>query len=66
MGKVAAIDTSGTNYARKGHDYDPYLNSFINGVNGIQSTWDAEEHSDSILVIRGLGGGSQKAIKKCS
>ena len=65
MGKVAAIDTSGTNYARKGHDYDPYLKSFIEGVNGTTSTWADEENTDSILVIRGLGGGSQKAIKKC-
>lgn len=65
MGKVAAIDTSGTNYTRKGHDYDPYLKSFIEGVNGTASTWADEENTDSILVIRGLGGGSQKAIKQC-
>ena len=65
MGKVAAIDTSGANFAKKGHDYDPYLRSFLFGINGIESTWDAEEHTDSTLVIRGLGGGSQKAIKRC-
>lgn len=65
MGKVAAIDTSGTNYVRKGHDHDPFLHSFMLGVGGIHSTWSAEENTDSTLVIRGLGGGSQKAIKKC-
>jgi len=65
MGKVAAIDTSGANFEKKGHDYDPYLRSFIKGISGEESTWDAEENTDSTLVIRGLGGGSQKAIKKC-
>jgi|TARA_B110000908_G_scaffold81869_1_gene98084 hypothetical protein len=66
MGKVAAIDsTGGNNYARKGHDYDPYLRSFMKGVCGIESNWEQEEHTNSTLVIRGLGGGSQKAIKRC-
>ena len=66
MGKVAAIDSSGgNNYARKGHDYDPYLRSFMQGVGGIESNWDAEENTNSTLIIRGLGGGSQKAIKRC-
>jgi hypothetical protein len=65
MGKVAAIDTSGANFAKKGHDYDPYLRSFIKGVNGLESSWENEEHTSSTLIIRGLGGGSQKAIKKC-
>ena len=66
MGKVAAIDsTGGNNYARKGHDYDPYLRSFMKGVSGIESNWEAEENTDSTLIIRGLGGGSQKAIKRC-
>lgn len=66
MGKVAAIDsTGGNNYERKGHDYDPYLRSFMQGIGGKESTWEAEEHTDSILIIRGLGGGSQKAIKRC-
>ena len=65
MGKVAAIDTSGSNFEKKGHDYDPYLRSFIKGVNGAESTWEAEENTNSVLVIRGLGGGSQKAIKRC-
>lgn len=66
MGKVAAIDsTGGNNYERKGHDYDPYLRSFMKGVGGKESSWEAEENTNNILIIRGLGGGSQKAIKKC-
>lgn len=66
MDKVAAIDSAGgNNYAKKGHDYDPYLRSFMKGVNGIESTWEEEKHTNSILIIRGLGGSSQKAIKRC-
>jgi hypothetical protein len=66
MGKVAAIDSvGGNNYAKKGHDYDPYLRSFLQGVSGIESSWESEENTDSTLIIRGLGGGSQKAIKRC-
>ncbi len=66
MGKVAAIDSKGgNNYAKKGHDYDPYLRSFMKGIGGTESTWDAEQETDSTLIIRGLGGGSQKAIKRC-
>ena len=65
MGKVAAIDTSGTNFEKKGWSYDPYLRGFINGAQGHESTWESEKDSNSILVIRGLGGGSQKAIRHC-
>ncbi len=67
MGKVAAIDSSGgINYAKKGHEYDPFLAAFIAGVPGaVASDWDKEKDTDNILVIRGLGGGSQKAIRHC-
>lgn len=66
MGKVAAIDSKEAfNYESKGHNYDPYLRSFIKGALGVESNWENEKESDSILVIRGLGGGSQKIIKKC-
>jgi hypothetical protein len=66
MGKVAAIDsTGGTNWAAKGHDYDPFLTSFISGSGGYASDWDKEQDTDTTLIIRGLGGGSQKAIKHC-
>lgn len=66
MDKVAAIDSKGgNNYHKKGHDYDPYLRSFIQGSGGTESTWEAEEDNDSTLIIRGLGGGSQKAIRHC-
>ena len=64
--KVAAIDSKGgVGYHRKGEDYDSFLQSFILGSGGVVSKWEREEETDNALVIRGLGGGSQKAIKHC-
>lgn len=64
--KVAAIDSEGgINYINKGYSYDQYLTEFIHGSGGIISNWDREEHTDNALVIRGLGGGSRKAIQHC-
>lgn len=65
--KVAAIapDKNDFNLAHKGVEYDPYCKDFIIGSGGIISYWDLEEHSDRELVIRGLGGTSQKALKHC-
>lgn len=64
--KIAAIDSEGgINYANKGHEYDPYLTEFIHGSGGIISNWDREQMTDNALVIRGLGGGSRKAIQHC-
>lgn len=63
MGKVIAL----RNKQVEGNlDNDPYLLSFLKGIpKSSFSDWDTEENTDSILVMRGLGGGSQKAIKKC-
>jgi lipopolysaccharide biosynthesis glycosyltransferase len=64
--KVAAIDSvGGVSYTNKGLAYDSYLTSFILGSGGRISSWEAEKETDAALVIRGLGGGSQKAIKHC-
>jgi len=71
--EIAAIDSVGGNsYAKKGHSYDPYLASILTGIvqhpdtlSAIKSNWEKEEETSSILLIRGLGGGSQKAIKRC-
>ena len=64
--KVAAIDSvGGVSYANKGLAYDSYLTSFILGSGGRISSWEAEKETDAALVIRGLVGGSQKAIKHC-
>lgn len=63
MGKIAAISNKPIN---ESSGIDPYLLSFLQGIpNSELSNWEKEENSDSTLLIRGLGGGSQKAIKKC-
>jgi lipopolysaccharide biosynthesis glycosyltransferase len=65
--KVAAIAPSRDDYnlAGKGHIYDPYLQDFIIGAGGTIGNWDYENANDTTLVIRGLGGKSQKALKHC-
>lgn len=65
--KVAAIDSDGgVGYKNKGLEYDVYLTSFILGSGGYISDFDKEKANlNTPLVIRGLGGGSQKAIKHC-
>jgi lipopolysaccharide biosynthesis glycosyltransferase len=64
--KVAAIDSEGgINYTYKGYVYDQHLQSFILGTTGYLSDWDYEQNTNTALVIRGLGGSSQKAIKHC-
>lgn len=64
--KIAAIDSvGGINYISKGLEYDQYLVNFIHGSGGFISNWEAEQHTDNALVIRGLGGGSRKAIQHC-
>lgn len=63
--KVAALNTSEANFTKKGLVYDPYLQDFILGSGGCISDWDYENTEDTALVIRGLGGKSQKAIKHC-
>jgi len=64
--KIAAIDSDGgINYKEKGHLYDPILIDFVHGSGGYLSTWDREKNTQNPLVIRGLGGGSRKAINYC-
>ena len=64
--KVVAIDSEGgINYNVKGLTYDPILVNFVLGSQGYISNWDREEQTSIPLVIRGLGGGSRKAIKSC-
>ena len=66
LSKAAAIDsTGGINYISKGLKYDEYLQAFMFGCNGKLSDWNSEAQKDNPLVIRGLGGGSRKAIQHC-
>ena len=65
--KAAAIDPEeGITRHKEGLQYDEYLQSFLIGMGGGRlSDWDSEAHTDTPLVIRGLGGGSRKALHHC-
>ena len=68
--KVAAIALHPEdNYKKllesKGRIYDPYLEDFILGSGGQIGHWDYKDDNDTTLIIRGLGGKSQKALKHC-
>ena len=65
--KVAAISPGVEDFdlEKKGLEYDPYLQDFIVGCGGKISSFNLQEGTKNALVIRGLGGGSQKALKYC-
>lgn len=65
--KVTAIATDNEDFdlSKKGLEYDPYLQNFVIGAGGRLGIFDLDKDTYSTLVIRGLGGGSQKAIKHC-
>ena len=64
--KVAAIDPEdGIMHYKDGLKYDEYLQSFILGCGGRLSDWESEKNTNVPLIIRGLGGGSRKAILHC-
>ena len=63
--KSAAIFNDDLSYPEGGRVYDEYLEAFITGIGGKLSSWEREEYTDVPLVIRGLGGNCQKAIKHC-
>jgi lipopolysaccharide biosynthesis glycosyltransferase len=64
--KNAAIDPEeGIANHKNGFQYDEYLQSFVIGSGGRLSNWATEERTATPLIIRGLGGGSRKAIKHC-
>ena len=64
--KAAAIDSQGgINYIGRGLKYDEYLQAFMLGCDGTLSDWDSQKNETNPLIIRGLGGGSRKAIQHC-
>lgn len=50
---VVAID-SDTDYAKKGHMYDPILQSFVQGAGGQISSWSKEANNMTPVVLRGV------------
>jgi hypothetical protein len=63
--KVAAIYNEDIPFYKNNQVYDQYLQSFVLGSTGYLSDWDQEKNTDTSLVIRGLGGSSQRAIRHC-
>jgi hypothetical protein len=63
--KVAAIYNDDIVKFKNNVNYDQYLVNFIHSSGGIISDWKTEENTSSDLVIRGLGGASQRAIQHC-
>jgi len=50
-------------YERKGHLYDPILQSFVQGVGGQISTWTKEESAMTPVVLRGIT--KRKQMEAC-
>jgi len=50
-------------YERKGHMYDPILQSFVQGAGGQISTWAKEELAMSPVVLRGIT--KRKQMQSC-
>jgi hypothetical protein len=50
-------------YERKGHMYDPILQSFVQGVGGQISTWSKEEFTMTPVVLRGIT--KRKQMQAC-
>ena len=50
-------------YERKGHMYDPILQSFVQGAGGQISTWSKEELTMSPVVLRGIT--KRKQMQSC-
>jgi hypothetical protein len=63
--KVAAIYNDDIIKFKNNIIFDQYLVNFIHSSGGVISDWETEKHTNNSLVIRGLGGGSQKAICHC-
>jgi hypothetical protein len=50
-------------YQRKGHMYDPILQSFVQGAGGQISTWSKEESTKTPVVLRGIT--KRKQMEAC-
>jgi len=51
--RIVALDSE-YRYERKGHMYDPILQSFVQGAGGQISTWSKEELTKTPVVLRGI------------
>jgi len=53
VNRIVALDSE-YRYERKGHMYDPILQSFVQGAGGQISTWSKEENTRTPVVLRGI------------
>ena len=53
VNQVVALDSE-YRYERKGHMYDPLLQSFVQGAGGQISTWEKQQDTMTPAVIRGI------------
>ena len=51
--QIVALDSE-YRYERKGHMYDPLLQSFVQGAGGQISTWEKEQSNMTPTIIRGI------------
>ena len=62
VNNIVSIDSE-YRYERKGHMYDPILQSFVQGAGGQISTWSKEEFTMSPVVLRGIT--KRKQMQAC-
>ena len=62
VNNIVSIDSE-YRYRRKGHMYDPILQSFVQGAGGQISTWAKEELTTTPVVLRGIT--KHKQMKAC-
>ena len=62
VNQVVALDSE-YRYERKGHMYDPLLQSFVQGAGGQISTWEKQQNTMTPAVIRGIT--KQKQMNGC-
>jgi len=53
VNQIVALDSE-YRYERKGHMYDPLLQSFVQGAGGQISTWEKEQNVMTPAVLRGI------------
>ena len=53
VNQIVALDSE-YRYERKGHMYDPLLQSFVQGAGGQISTWEKEQSNMTPTIIRGI------------
>jgi len=53
VNQIVALDSE-YRYERKGHMYDPLLQSFVQGAGGQISTWEKQQNTMTPAVLRGI------------